>query len=173
VSSERSDPEALGWNDPPPDVEWNDWGPPRRVGIEHAPVMLFARAVKSDDPVYVSERAARAAGFDRVPVSPTYTFVMAHSGAFPDLQTAEPPPAVDWGALTRGGLYLHGEQHFTYHRQVCVGDVLEGRMRTSKPVARVSRRGPLEVTWYQTRWTDLDGGAVVDEQIVSLFFPDA
>jgi hypothetical protein len=51
--------------------------------------------------------------------------------------------------------------------------VLEGRTRTSKPVARVSRRGPLEVTWYQTRWTDLDGGAVVDEQIVSLFFPDA
>jgi N-terminal half of MaoC dehydratase len=172
VSSEGPPAETVGWNDPPPDVEWNDWGPPQRVRIEHAPVMLFARAVKSSDPVYASEAAARAAGFDRVPVPPTYTFVMTHSGAFPDLQTGEPPPPVDWSALTRGGLYLHGEQHFTYHRQVCVGDVLESRTRTSKPVARVSRRGPLAVTWYQTRWTDPDGSPVVDEQIVSLFFAD-
>jgi hypothetical protein len=162
----------VSWNDPPDDVEWNAWGRPRRVRIEHAPVMLFARAVKNDDPVYASEDAARMAGFDRVPVPPTYTFVMTHSGAFPDLQTAEPPPAVDWGQFTRAGLYLHGEQHFTYHRQVCVGDVLEGRMRTSKPVARESRRGPQEVTWYQTRWTDVGGTPVVDEQIVSLFFPE-
>jgi hypothetical protein len=109
VSSEDPHAETVEWNDPPPDVEWNDWGPPRRVRI----------------------------------------------------------------ALTRGGLYLHGEQHFTYHRQVCVGDVLESRTRTSKPVARVSRRGPLEVTWYQTRWTDPEGSRVVNEQIVSLFFPDA
>jgi MaoC dehydratase-like protein len=171
VSSEA--PEAVPWNEPPPDVEWNDWGPPRRVRIEHAPVMLFARAVKDADPVYASEHAAHAAGFDRVPVPPTYTFVMTHSGAFPDLQTEGPAPPVDWGALSRGGLYLHGEQHFTYHRQVCVGDVLEGRIRTSKPVARASRRGRLEVTWYQTRWTDLDGTPAVDEQIVSLFFPES
>src|SRR4051812_34957175 len=106
VSSERPDAETVAWNDPPPDVEWNDWGPPRRVRIEHAPVMLFARAVKSTDPVYASEAAAHRAGFDRVPVPPTYTFVMMHSGAFPDLQTGEAPPPVDWGALSRGGLYL-------------------------------------------------------------------
>ena len=121
MSSEDRTAEPVEWNEPPPDVEWNDWGPPRRVRIEHAPVMLFARAVKSADPVYASEDAACTAGFDRVPVPPTYTFVMTHSGAFPDLQTGEPPPPVDWGALTRGGLYLHGEQHFTYHRQVQAG----------------------------------------------------
>jgi hypothetical protein len=75
-------------------------------------------------------------------------------------------------AFALDGLYLHGEQHFTYHRQVCVGDLLEGRLRTSKPVARTARRGPMEVTWFQTRWTDIDGTPVVDEQIVSLFFPN-
>ena len=69
--------------------------------------------------------------------------------------------------------YLHGEQHFTYHRQVCVGDVLEGRLRTSKPIAREARRGPMEVTYFQTTWTDLDGRPVVDERIVSLFFPNS
>lgn len=170
---------GVGWNDPPADVEWNPWGPAVRVRVDHAPVAVFARAVKDSSPLYRSEHAARAAGFERVPAPPTFTFVMADAGAYPDLQ---PPggtgsmyaaPGNDAAhAFARDGLFLHGEQHFTYHRPVGVGDVLEGCMRTSKPVARTARRGPMEVTWFQTRWTDLDGAPVVDEQIVSLFFPN-
>jgi peroxisomal enoyl-CoA hydratase 2 len=176
VSSESP---AIAWNEPPADVEWNDWGPPVRVRIDPAPVALFARAVKDTSRVYRSEAAAHAAGFDRVPVPPTFTFVMSDSGAYPDLQPAGGTGSMyadtghDTGqAFAREGLFLHGEQHFTYHRQVCVGDLLEGRLRTSKPVARTARRGPMEVTWFQTRWTEVDGTPVVDEQIVSLFFPN-
>jgi len=169
----------MKFDQPPDDVEWNDWGPPVRVAIEHAPVMLFARAVKDRSAVYTSEHAASDAGFERVPVPPTYTFVMSDSGAFPDIQ-----PAGGTGSMyaasgmdaasefARDGLFLHGEQHFTYHRPVSVGDVLEGRMRTSNPIAREARRGPMEVTYFQTAWTDLDGRPVVDERIVSLFFPN-
>ena len=162
----------IAWNEPPADLDWNEWGPPQVVRIEHAPVMLFARAVKDDDPAYASERAAHEAGFPRVPVPPTFTFVMAASCAFADLQTAPPRPLASPEQFARKGLFLHGEQHFTYHRPVYVGDVLHGRMRTSAPVAREARRGPMEVTWFQTRWTDPAGVAVVDEQIVSLFFPE-
>ncbi|HEY5171926.1 MAG TPA: MaoC family dehydratase N-terminal domain-containing protein [Acidimicrobiia bacterium] len=168
------------WNDAPDDVEWNEWGPAVRVRVDHAPVAVFARAVKDTSAVYRSERAAREAGFERVPVPPTFTFVMSDAGAYPDLQpeggTASLYAASGHDAgevFARDGLYLHGEQHFTYHRQVSVGDVLEGRMRTSKPVARTARRGPMEVTWFQTRWTDVEGAPVVDEQIVSLFFPNS
>ena len=167
------------WNEPPADVEWNPWGPPVRVRVDHAPVALFARAVKDPSQVYRAERAAREAGFDRVPAPPTFTFVMSDSGAYPDLQPEGGTGSMyaasghdAESAFARGGLFLHGEQHFTYHRPVLVGDVLEGRMRTSKPVARTARRGPMEVTWFQTRWTDLEGEPVVDEQIVSLYFPN-
>ncbi len=111
---------------------------------------------------------------------PTFTFVMSDSGAFPDIQppggTGSMYAAAGGGAgeaFARDGLFLHGEQHFTYHRQVEVGDVLEGKLRTSKPVARTARRGPMEVTWFQTCWTDMAGTPVVDEQIVSLFFPNS
>jgi len=170
----------MKFDEPPADVEWNEWGPPVRVVIERGPVMLFARAVKDSNAIYSSERAAHAAGFPQVPVPPTYTFVMSSAGALPDVQ----PPGgtgsmysnrgADTGsALARDGLFLHGEQHFTYHRQVAVGDVLEGRMRTSRPVEREARRGPMEVTYFQTTWSDLDGRPVVDERIVSLFFPNA
>ena len=173
-----SDPASVTWNDPPDDVVWNAWGPPVRVRVDAAPVRLFARAVKSTNPIYESERAAHEAGFDRVPVPPTFTFVMSDAGAYPDLQPAGGTGSMysasgldASSAFTRGGLYLHGEQHFTYHRQVAVGDVLEGRLRTSQPVTRTARRGPMEVTWFQTRWSDLEGKPVVDELTVSLYFP--
>jgi N-terminal half of MaoC dehydratase len=169
----------VAWNEPPDDLEWNGWGPPVRVRIDHAPVALFARAVKDTSPIYRSEVAAHAAGFERVPVPPTFTFVMTDSGAYPDVQpeggsgSMYAESGFDSGqAFAREGLYLHGEQHFTYHRQVSVGDVLEGRLRTSQPLPRTGRRGPMEVTWFQTRWTATDGTPVVDEQIVSLFFPN-
>jgi hypothetical protein len=72
---------------------------------------------------------------------------------------------------SRTGLYLHGEQRFEYHRQPKVGDVLEGRMRISKPIPKQSSRGTMDMTLIQTRWTDLDGEPVVTEEIVSLFLP--
>jgi hypothetical protein len=168
------------FDEPPAHLKWNPWGPPVRVEIEHAPVMLFGRAVKDNSSIYASEHAAHDAGFGRVPVPPTYTFVMASAGAFADIQPEGGTGSMyantgadAASAFTRDGLYLHGEQHFTYHRPVCVGDVLEGRLRTSKPIARHARRGPMEVTYFQTNWTDLDGAAVVDERIVSLFFPNS
>jgi hypothetical protein len=170
---------AVTFDQMPGNVEWNDWGPPVRVKIEHGPVMLFARAVQDSNAIYASEQAAEQAGFANVPVPPTFTFVMSAAGAFPDIQPAGgtgsmySSSGVDAErAFARDGLFLHGEQHFTYHRAVAVGDVLEGRMRTSKPVARESRRGPMEVTYFQTTWSDLDGNPVVDERIVSLFFPN-
>ena len=104
---------------------------------------------------------------------------MASAGSFPDLQPAGGTGSMYASAgadaasvFARDGLFLHGEQHFTYHRPVSVGDVLEGRMRTSQPIARQARRGPMEVTYFQTTWTDPEGRAVVDERIVSLFFPN-
>jgi len=136
--------------------------------------------VKDRSAVYTSELAAHAEGFERTPVPPTYTFVMASAGAFPDIQPAGGTGSMyaNTGAdaataFARDGLYLHGEQHFTYHRPVRVGDVLEGRMRTSQPIARQARRGPMEVTYFQTNWTDLSAEPVVDERIVSLFFPNS
>jgi acyl dehydratase len=160
-----------------PGPEWGVWGPAMRVRIDHSPVWTFARAVKDLNPVYASVEAAKDAGFDAVPAPPTFTFAMAHTGAFPDLQRPEfsgrmmPESDLPADGSSSRGLYLHGEQHFEYHRQVKVGDELEGRMRVSKPMAKESRRGTMEMTLIQTRWTDLEGQPVVTEQIVSLFLP--
>lgn len=161
-------------------ADWREWGPPVRVRVDHAPVAVFARAVHDGSPIYQSVSAARDAGFDAVPAPPTFSFVMTHGGTFADLQPPEGRGSLYAGSgdgdavMTAGpGLYLHGEQHFEYHRPLRVGDVLEGRMRMSAPVARTSRRGPMETTYMQTRWTDVATATpVVDELIVSLYFPE-
>ena len=163
----------------PGEPTWSEWGPPLRVEIEASGIAIFARALGDPNPLFRSAQAARAAGFPEVPAPPTFTFVMAHSGAHPDLQPSEgrgrlgPPDglATDDG-YSRDGLYLHGEQHFTYHRQPVAGDVLEGRMRVSEPVEKVGSRGRMEMTFMDTEWCDLEGAPVVSERIVSMFIPN-
>ncbi len=160
----------------PDDVEWGEWGPPKRVRIDLAPVAVFARAVKDDSVEYRSERAAAAARFSAVPVPPTFTFAVADSCSFADLQPEAPPgdrpPAFSFADAPKG-LYLHGGQEFVYHRWPVVGDVLESRLRTSAPLVRSARRGPMHVTYMQTQWREVaTGDVVVDELITSLFFPE-
>ena len=103
-----------------------------KVVIERGPVSNFARAVTDENPVYQNPEAAKAAGFDDIPAPPTYGFAMAHWGTFPEVQppdetTGRNPIMEIIGALMqKGGLILHGEEEFEYHRPLVVGDVLEG-----------------------------------------------
>ena len=167
--------------DPPADAPvWSDWGPPLRVRLEASAIGVFARALHDENLVFRSERvASERGGFAALPAPPTFTFVMAHSGAHPDLQPPDgrgrlgpPDGRATEDGYSREGLYLHGEQHFTYHRQPMAGDVLDGRMRVSEPMVKTGSRGRMEVTFMDTEWRDVDGRPVVDERIVSIFIPN-
>lgn len=155
---------------------WHEWGRPIRVKVEHSPVWTFARVVQDHHVLYASEKAALAAGFAGVPCPPTYTFAMSYFGAFPDLQPPDarsgPSALSNAGVGERGGLYLHGEQEFVYHRVPVVGDVLEGRMRVSEPYTKTGSRRAMQFTIYETLWSTADGEPVVSERITSIFLPD-
>ena len=99
--------------------------------IERGPVMRFAEAVTESNPIYQRRDAAQDAGFDDIPVPPTWFFSAAgHWGAYPEDQPPDATPernptAEVIGALmANGGLILHGEQEFTYHKPVTVGQTL-------------------------------------------------
>lgn len=104
-----------------------------RIVLERGPVSNFAKAVLAEDPVYFDAEAARKAGFRDIPVPPTFGFAMANWGAYPEIQP-EPGPDLDPEGMAKamkelmseGGMILHGEQEFTYHRPMVVGDVLVG-----------------------------------------------
>jgi acyl dehydratase len=103
------------------------------VTVERATVTNFAAAVLDRSPVYRNRDAARAAGFDDLPAPPTYYFSAGASGSWEEEQPPDPtggsnPMAeVMGGLLAGGGLILHGEQEFVYHRPAVVGDKLRQR----------------------------------------------
>jgi len=141
-----------------------------KVTVERGAVSAFAAALTDDNPIYRDAAAARAAGFEQVPVPPTYTFGMRHAGAFADEQPPDPTGGVNpmhtiMGELhARGALVLHGEQEFEYHRPVVVGDVLTGESRIVDVYEKDTDTATMTFIVMATEWQDEAGAPVVTER---------
>ena len=139
-----------------------------KVVVERGPVQHFADAVLSASPIYHSPEAARAAGFAAIPAPPTWPFAMEFSGKFGDLQSGAPvenPMGTAMGRLmAKGGLILHGEQEFVYHRPVLVGDVLVGDGKIADAYQKESGGRTMTFIVTETNWTDETSG----EQVVTV-----
>jgi acyl dehydratase len=101
------------------------------IVVERAPVSQFAKAVLDDNAVYQNDEVAKANGFEGIPASPTFGFIAQNWGRWEELQPAPDPNArqplmeVMGGLMSKGGLILHGEQEFIYHRPMVVGERLD------------------------------------------------
>ncbi len=129
------------------------------VTVERGQLALFASAVKDPSPIYRDPRAAAAAGLPGIPAPPTYPFVMGNFGAFPELQAegggSDNPMAEVLGPLLAGGgIILHGEQEFTYHRPVYAGDVLVGRGTVADAYRKESKGRTMTFVVVDTVWSD-------------------
>ena len=136
------------------------------VTVERGQLALFASAVKDDNPVYRDPRAAADAGLPGIPAPPTYPFVMGNFGAYPEIQTEDAPVGNPMGAvlgplMAKGGLILHGEQAFTYHRPVFAGDVLEGKGMVVDAYQKESKGKTMTFVVVATEWTDQATGEPV------------
>jgi acyl dehydratase len=136
------------------------------VTVERGQLAGFASAVKDDSPVYRDTRAAADAGLPGIPAPPTYPFVMGNFGTFPEIQTEEAPKdnpmaKVLGPLMAKGGLILHGEQGFTYHRPVFAGDVLEGRGTVVDAYQKESKGKTMTFVVVETAWSDLATGEPV------------
>jgi len=108
------------------------------IHVERGPVSRFAHSVTDANPIYHDLVAAREAGFDSIPAPPTFTFSAAsHWGVFPEDQPEDPTGGrgnpmrgLMSDLMKEGGMVLHGEQEFVYHRPAQVGETLhqEGRI---------------------------------------------
>lgn len=132
--------------------------------IERGPVAAFAEAVLDGSAVYKSPAAAAAEGLAGVPAPPTFPMAFERWGRFEEIQ---PEPAEDSSSaafspfaavigplLQKGGLLLHGEQAFTYHRPVVVGDVLVGEGVVADVYEKESNGKTLTFLVVDTNWTD-------------------
>ncbi|KAF0807919.1 acyl dehydratase [Alcanivorax sp. S71-1-4] len=126
--------------------------------VEAGRLRFFAKAIGQDDAVYVDEAAARAAGFDGIPVPPTFLFC---------LEMEAPNPAALREMLNIDiGRVLHGEQQFIYHAPAYVGD----RLTFSPKVADIyaKKGGALEFVVRETRVTNQRGEQVAELRCVTV-----
>lgn len=138
------------------------------IVVERGPLTRFAEAVTESSPIYRRGDAARAAGFVDIPAPPTYFFSAAeYWGAFPEDQPADAIPPdnpmmeVMGELLGNGGMILHGEQEFTYHRPVVVGDRLTSASEVVDYYARESGARTMTFLVTETTYRDPAGQLVL------------
>ena len=147
--------------------------------VQSGHILMFARAVGDENPVYADEAHARRTEAGGIIAPPT--FVQAAAQFDPDYplrpRTGEPwfgsgkaasgvarPPG---GGGAGGG--LHAEQHFEYHRPILAGDVLTAVSRPGKTWTKEGRRsGRLQFSELITEYRDQKGGLVVTARSVSV-----
>lgn len=130
-----------------------------RVVVERAPVTFFADAVLERSDAYRNPAAARGMGLPDMPVPPTFPHVLETWGKYPELQPDDAPtrsPMMElFGRLmSGGGIILHGEEEFVYHRPVVVGDVLVGEGRVADAYQKESKGRTMTFIVTETNWTD-------------------
>jgi hypothetical protein len=137
-----------------------------RVVIERAPVGFFAQAVLSDSPIYQNPEAAKAAGLPNIPAPPTFPFGFDAWGKYEEIQPEDkvqgnPLMAALGPLMAKGGIILHGEQEFVYHRPVFVGDVLTGEGRVVDAYEKDSKGRTMTFIVSETNWVDDKSGETV------------
>lgn len=123
-----------------------------RFPVEAGHIMLFARSVGDDNQIYYDAEYA-ATTEPGVTIAPP-TFVQASAQFDPDYflrpkigqawfgSGKEPSGAQSGGGGGGGGgTGLHAEQHYEYHRQLKVGDVLRAKAGEGRSWEREGRRG--------------------------------
>ena len=137
------------------------------IAVERGPISAFARAVKDDSAPYHDPAAASAAGLAGIPAPPTFTFAAPYWGAYADLQKGiakvegNPMFEIIGKLMADGGLVLHGEQEFVYHRPVIVGDVLVGNGTCVDAYERESKGKTMTFVVSETVWSDQKTGEPV------------
>lgn len=134
------------------------------VVIERGPVRFFADSVFDESPESHDPAAAEAAGFDGIVAPPTFPISIESWGRFPELQDGIEHPGMMAALaplIANGGLILHGEQSFHYHRPVLVGDVLVGEGTIVDAYAKESKGKTMTFVVTETIWKDRATGEPV------------
>lgn len=131
---------------------------PETVPLERGRVRSFAATIGETSPLYLDDEAARAAGHPDLLVPPTFLFglELEHSDTFDVLRRHSV-------ALSS---VLHGEQAFTYHRQLHAGDVVTFSARFTETYSKAG--GALDFVVRETAVTGGDGELVAELRSVTV-----
>lgn len=152
-----------------------------RFPVEASHILMFARAIGDDNPVYHDEQKARQGEAGGIIAPPTFVQASAHfdpdyplrpRAGVPWLGSGKHPSGLrsaDRGEGGRGSVGLHAEQHFEYHRHIRPGDVLTARSEPGRTWEKESKRaGKLKFIERITTYTDQHGKLVITARSVAM-----
>ncbi|SMC90591.1 FAS1-like dehydratase domain-containing protein [Kibdelosporangium aridum] len=84
--------------------------------VSRAKIREFAEAIGDDNPLHTDPAAAQAAGYPDVVAPPTFLTIINLAAI--NIVITDPELGLDYGRM------VHGDQRFTYTRQVHAGDQL-------------------------------------------------
>src|ERR1035441_10420608 len=124
---------------------------PITARVEPGRLRYFLNTIGERNPVYRDADAARAEGYSAIPVPPTYLFCL-------EMMDAERP----FELLTELNIdlarVLLGEQRFTYHAPVVVGDTLTFKSRVTDVADK--KGGAMTMIVVETEVTNQHGAHV-------------
>ena len=126
---------------------------PVRARVEPGRLRYFFDTIGERNPIYRDAAAAKAAGYADIPIPPTYLFCLEMMDAKNPFEFLE-ALNIDLARV------LHGEQHFTYHTPVTVGDELTFESRVTDITDK--KGGALTIINVATRVTNQHGRHVAD-----------
>jgi acyl dehydratase len=112
--------------------------------VEKGRLRFFAKATGQDDPIYIDEASARAAGHPSLLVPPTFLFCLEMES--PNAAAIRELLGMDYRSL------LHGEEGFSYHTMAYAGDTLTFEQRIDDIYDK--KNGALEFVVRKTRVTN-------------------
>ncbi len=148
--------------------------------VEAGHILMFARAVGDANPIYQDEGYAGNSEVGGIIAPPT--FAQASAQFDPDY-FLRPKPGEPWfgsgknptgraggaGKGSDGGGMLHAEQHFTYHRHLRPGDVLQVEVKPGKTWEKDSKRaGKLTFSETISEYRDQHGELVISARSVGV-----
>ncbi|MGK2872249.1 MAG: FAS1-like dehydratase domain-containing protein [Alphaproteobacteria bacterium] len=151
----------------------------KKFPVEYTHIMMFARSVGDDNPIYHDEEYAKTTEAGGVIAPPT--FAQASAQFDPDFflrpkvgqpwmgsgrePTGLKPKAPSGGEKKEGGGGgggLHAEQHFEYHRHLRPGDVLSVTVKPGKKWEKEGKRsGKLKFSETISEYRDQKGELVI------------
>ena len=147
-----------------------------KMPVEETHIMMFARSIGDDNPVYQNAEAAAATEVGHVIAPPTFPRAVAQFDPDYHLRlktgvkwfgSGKNPTGLTEPAKSTGG--LHAEQHFEYHRAMKAGDVLTVTQREGEKWEKESKRaGKLMFTETIQEYRDQNGELVVTSRSIGV-----
>lgn len=147
-----------------------------KMPVEATHIMMFARAVGDDNPIYRDEDYAKKSEVGHIIAPPTFPRAVSqfdpgyHLRIKPGVTwfgSGKNPTGLEGPAPSSGG--LHAEQHFEYHRNLKPGDQLTVTTKAGETWEKESKRaGKLMFAEKIQEYRDQNGELVITSRAVSV-----